>query len=84
MKMMSPVLAVAMFATVAVAPPPVQARSIDVVAVADLNFRFVDCVPQSHTYDLKKYSTIYYGASIVCQINVAYITYDSKLRYQGG
>ena len=62
----------------------VEAKSIDVVAIVDLNFRYADCQPQERTYDLKRYSTIYYGASIVCQLNVAYITYDRKYRYQGG
>jgi hypothetical protein len=61
-----------------------QAKTVDVVPVVDLNFRYADCQPQERTYDLKKYSTIYYGASIVCQLNLAYITYDRKYRYQGG
>jgi hypothetical protein len=62
----------------------VEAKTLDVVPVADLNFRFADCQPQERTYDLKKYTTIYYGASIVCQLNLAYITYDRKYRYQSG
>ena len=62
----------------------VEAKTVDVVPVVDLNFRYADCQPQERTYDLKKYSTIYYGASIVCQLNVAYITYDRKYRYQSG
>jgi hypothetical protein len=66
------------------APPSVGARSVDVVPVSDLNFRFADCVPQQHTYDLKRHSTIYYGSSILCQVNLAYITYDRKYRYQSG
>jgi hypothetical protein len=66
------------------ATAPAQARSIDVVPVADLNFRFADCQPLQRTYDLEKYQTIYYGASVVCQLNVAYISYDSKVRYQRG
>jgi hypothetical protein len=61
-----------------------QSRSRDVVAVVDLNYRYADCQPQRHTYDLKKYSIIYYGASILCQVNVAFITYDRKYKYQGG
>ena len=61
-----------------------KTKTVDVVPVADLNFRFADCQPQERTYDLKKYSTIYYGASIVCQLNVAYISYDRKYRYQSG
>ena len=56
-----------------------RAKSIDVVPVVDLNFRFADCQPQERTYDLTKHSTIYYGASIVCQLNVAYISYDRKI-----
>ena len=62
----------------------VEAKTVDVVPVVDLNFRYADCQPQERTYDLKKYSTIYYGASIVCQLNLAYITYDRKYRYQSG
>jgi hypothetical protein len=61
-----------------------QARSIDVVPIVDLNFRFADCQPLPRTYDLKKYSTIYYGAVIVCQLNIAYISYDRKLQYRAG
>lgn len=61
-----------------------RAKSVDVVPVVDLNFRFADCQPQERTYDLTKHSTIYYGASIVCQLNVAYISYDRKYRYQSG
>jgi hypothetical protein len=63
---------------------PAYARSVDVVPVVDLNFRYADCQPQLRTYDLQRYSTMYYGASIVCQLNVAYITYDRKWKYQAG
>jgi hypothetical protein len=78
LKVMAIVLAMASGATAA------KASAIDVVPIVYLNFRFADCQPQQRTYDLKKYSTLYYGASIVCQLNVAYITYDQKFRYQGG
>ena len=77
-------LAIAMLAASAVQSFPAQARSIDIVPVADLNFRFADCQPLPRTYDLKKYNTIYYGAVIVCHVNVAYINYDQKWQYQAG
>jgi hypothetical protein len=82
-KTVSAVAAIALAVGVLI-PVSVRAGAVDVVPVADLNYRFADCQPQPRTYDLKKYSTIYYGASIVCQLNVAYISYDQKYRYQGG
>jgi hypothetical protein len=84
MRTLSTLLTMTALATSAVAPTSAQARSIDVVPVVDLNFRFADCQPLPRTYDLKKYSTIYYGATIVCQVNMAYISYDRKWRYQSG
>lgn len=78
------VLKIAIVLAMVAGATAVKARAVDVVPIVDLNFRFADCQPQQRTYDLKKYSTLYYGASIVCQLNVAYITYDQKFRYQGG
>ena len=77
-------IAMALLGTSVVSPFSAHARSIDVVPIVDLNFRYADCQPQPRTYDLQKYSTMYYGASIVCQLNVAYITYDRKWKYQSG
>jgi hypothetical protein len=78
------ILTVAASLAISAVSAAVKARAVDVVPVVDLNFRFADCQPQQRTYDLKKCSTIYYGASIVCQLNVAYITYDQKYRYPSG
>jgi hypothetical protein len=84
MKSLSVMAMAILLAMSAVAPLPAQARSIDVVPIVDLNFRFADCQPQPRTYDLEKHSTVYYGAVIVCQLSVAYISYDRKWQYRAG
>jgi hypothetical protein len=58
--------------------PIANSASIDTVYVRDLNHGFASCNPISHTYWHNATRTVYFGASIVCQPTVAYITYTSK------